>query len=108
MNLQSPIAPTVVKQSTPLNNSWFSPVNDFLSQGLQLYSQYDQIERAKDAGGNAQKELTQTVQTPSPAAGTTTPAQDLKAKMAQGLQIGTGTMIAAIGGVAVLFWLTRK
>lgn len=108
--MQTSVMPAVVNGNTPLNNSWFGGVNDFLSVGLDSYMKYEQIQKVKDAGGSGQDELSKTVQTPSPASATTAPnpAADLKAKMAQGLQIGTGTLAAVVGGVVVLFWLSRK
>ncbi|BCV40848.1 hypothetical protein [Shewanella algae] len=96
--------------TSPMNNSWFSGVNDLLSMGLDSWMKYEQINAMKDAGQLGQKELQTTVQTPNPNSDQTyvNPAQVLKEKMAGGLQIGVGTLAAVVGGVAVLYWLTRK
>ena len=108
--MQTSVMPAVVNQNTPMNNSFLDGGFDFLNQGLALYTKFDAVQRAKDAGGAGQEELSKTVQTPNPAAGTTAPnpAQDLRDKMAQGLQIGTGTLAAVVGGVVLLYFLSRK
>ena len=101
----------VINQS-PMNNNWFSGVGDFLSVGLDTWMKIEQIEAAKDAGGVGQKQLSNTVQTPAPQASQNQVSQQIgaqmQAKLADGLQIGVGTLGAVVAGVAVLYWLTRK
>ncbi|WP_351001084.1 hypothetical protein [Shewanella sp. TB7-MNA-CIBAN-0143] len=99
------VMPAVVNQS-PMNNSWFTGVNDFLTMGLDSWMKVEQINAAKDSGKMGQQELANTVETPNPSY--PNPAAALQAKMGQGLQIGVGTLSAAVVGVVVLYWLTRK
>lgn len=100
--------PTVAPN--PATTGWFDRVNEGLGSALGLYAQYEQIRAMKNANGTGQKELLETVQTPAPNAMQTTvnPAEALKQKMGQGLQIGTGTLAAVVGGVALLYWLSRR
>ncbi|MCH7422639.1 hypothetical protein [Shewanella sp. MM_2022_3] len=94
----------------PSTTGWFDRVNEGLGSALGLYAQYEQIRAMKNANGVGQKELLETVQTPAPNSNYVyaTPAEQMKQKMAQGLQIGTGTLGIVVGGLALLYWLSRK
>jgi hypothetical protein len=94
-----------VNQS-PMNNSWFSGAGDFLTAGLGTWLAVEQVNAMKDSGRYGQNELSNTIQTPNPAY--PNPAAQMRQQMGEGLQIGVGTMGLVVGGIAVLYWLTRK
>ncbi|MFB2653445.1 hypothetical protein [Shewanella seohaensis] len=100
--------PTVA--ANPSTTGWFDRVNEGLGSALGLYAQYEQIRAFKNANGTGQKELLETVQTPAPNSDYVymSPAEQMKQKMAQGLQVGTGTLFVVVGGIALLYWLSRK
>ncbi|MCS6238005.1 hypothetical protein G3495_23410 [Shewanella baltica] len=112
--LKSPTAATATQVPTvaanPSTTGWFDKVNSGLGNALGLYAQYEQVRAFKNASGTGQKELLETVQTPAPNTMYTyaSPSEQLKQKMAQGLQVGTGTLFAVVGGVTLLYWLSRR
>ncbi|NKF52788.1 hypothetical protein G3R49_19715 [Shewanella sp. WXL01] len=105
--MSTAVLPNPVNQGSAFNNSFFNGFGDFANDALDLYKGYTQIEAMKDAAGQSQKELSNTVETPNPNP-TATPAAQLKQGMAKGLQIGTGTLALVVGGVALLYFLTKK
>lgn len=94
----------------PSTTGWFDRVNQGLGSALGLYAQYEQVRAFKNANGTGAKEHLETWQ--SPAAGYSgyyeTPADELRQKMGQGLQIGTGTFFVVVGAVALLYFLSNK
>ncbi|MGI2072633.1 hypothetical protein [Shewanella baltica] len=103
-----PLAATapLINQS-PMNNSWFTGVGDFLSMGLDTWLKVEQVNAAKDAGAISQHELSNTVQNPQTGVNQNIAAQ-MQQQMGKGLQVGVGTLGAVVAGVAILYWLTRK
>ena len=99
-----------VVAANPSTTGWFDRVNEGLGAALGAWAQVEQIKAFKNANGTGQKELLETVQTPAPNSNYVyaSPAEQMKQKMAQGLQIGTGTLGLVVGGVALLYWLSRK
>lgn len=111
--LKTPQATTATQvtkvAANPSTTGWFDRVNEGLGMALGTWAQVEQIKAMKNANGTGQMELLETVQTPNPNTyyyGT--PAEQMRQKMAQGLQIGTGTLFAVVGGVALLYWLSRR
>ncbi|MCW3173752.1 hypothetical protein [Shewanella subflava] len=102
-----PLATIQPVNQSPMNNSWFTGVNDFLTMGLDSWMKIEQINAAKDSGKFGQQELSNTVQNPQTGVNQNIAAQ-MQQQMGKGLQIGVGTLAAVVGGVAVLYWLTRK
>ena len=87
---------------------FFGQANSFLSDGLALWKQYEEVQAVKDLSGQGQKEHLQTVQQQAPTVPQQTPAQQMKQKLAGGLQMG----VAAYGAIAVVgiaaFWLLTR
>ncbi len=110
MPLNSIAIPAPAINQSAMSGGFWEGISDGLSSGLNAYLQYEQIQAVKDSGGLGQKELTTTVETTNPNSDQTfvSPAEQLKKQMGKGLQIGTGTLAAVVGGIAVLYWLSRK
>ncbi|WP_025822963.1 hypothetical protein [Shewanella marina] len=103
--------PAPAINNSAMSGGFWENMNDGLSSALDVYLKYEQVQAVKDSSAVGQKELTTTVETPNPNTDQTyvSPSQKLKEQMAEGLQIGTGTML--VGGVALtalFFFMLRK
>ncbi|MBB1322122.1 hypothetical protein [Shewanella sp. SR43-8] len=98
------------KQNSPFTADWLGGFNSLLTNGLDSYMKYEQIQTMKDYTGQGQRELNTTTETVNPNNSITTAnaAQTLAEKAAMGLKIGTGTLFGAVALIAILFWLSRK
>ena len=93
-----------------MTGGYWSDIQDGLSFGLDSWLKVEAFNAQKDASGYGQKDLNNTVevQTPQVVQAAPTPAKTMQQQLAQGLQMGTGTLAAVVGGVALLWFLTKK
>lgn len=106
--MQTIAAPTVTPENTP---TWLTGANDFLSNSLNLWMQYEQIQDVKESQGTAaQKEINNVVETTAPntnAQGQSAQAQQTAAAAGEALQTAALTLGGVLAGIAVLYYLTR-
>ncbi|OEG72318.1 hypothetical protein BEL05_04905 [Shewanella colwelliana] len=95
-----------------VGSNWLGTVQDGLDFGLNTWLKIEQMNAMKDASGAGRKAMDDTVQVESPqvveVVQVPQPNQDLVQQALSGLKIGTGSMLAVFGGIAFLWWLSKR
>lgn len=96
--------------TSPMSTSFFQGANDFISSSLNLWQQYETIQKYKDSTAVGQKEVINTIQTPNPNSDQTyvNPAQQMQQQFAGALKMGAGTYIGIGAAVLVAWYLLKK
>lgn len=99
----TPSLPAV--NSSAMNGGFWEGTSDLISGGLKTWLAVEKVNAVKDAGGAGQKELQNTVQTPS-----ANPTMAMMTSTKKGLaNISSGTMMAVGAALLVsILLLTRK
>lgn len=104
---ESPISPGAN------TGGWFSGVRDGLDFGMETWFKIEQMNAMKDASGEGRKAMDNTVQVESPQVvevvqAPQQPNQNFVQEALKGLKIGTGSMLAVFGGIAFLWWISKR
>lgn len=110
--MAAPIVQTPTINPSANTGSWFSGIQDGLDFGLNTWLKIEQMNAMKDASAAGRYQMDNTVQVESPQVVEVVQVpqqnQDLVQQALSGLKIGTGTLFAVVGGIAFLWWLSKR